>query len=270
MAIKRPSFQFYPSDWLRDIALRCVSLEARGMWMDMLCYMHDGTPYGYLKVNNKVILPVNLAHILSIDLKVVERLLQELLEAGVCSQDGAGCIYSRRMIRDEEIRNKRAAGGVLGGNPVLKKQTTKVNRKVGNKVNHIDNLAPEDEYEEEKEDCIKSKMDADGFFPGPDHIVSLILPELMNGSVVQMVKITQKAEITPADVISLWEVFKQQNFTGKKYYKSISDIHSHFLNWGKSQKFTNGKGVIATGSKQSANSRGIEILADIIRKNTGG
>lgn len=140
---KRPSFQFYPSDWLRDIALRCVSIEARGMWIDMLCYMHDGTPYGYLKVNHKVIDKVNLAHILSLDTKVAERLLNELLEAGVCSQDSAGCLYSKRMVKDEEVRNKRAAGGPLGGNPALKKDNLK--------VNHKDNLTVNLSTEEEED-----------------------------------------------------------------------------------------------------------------------
>lgn len=61
---KRPSFQFYPGDWLNDAALRLVSVGARGLWIDMLCMMHQGTPYGHLKVAGKVILPSNLARTL--------------------------------------------------------------------------------------------------------------------------------------------------------------------------------------------------------------
>jgi hypothetical protein len=52
-------------------------------------------------------------------LEVVEVWLQELKEAGVYDIDN-GAIYSRRMIRDEELRQKRAEGGKLGGNPNLK------------------------------------------------------------------------------------------------------------------------------------------------------
>jgi hypothetical protein len=143
---KRPSFQFYPSDWLRDISLRCVSLEARGLWMDMLCYMHEGQPYGYLKVNLMVIHSHNLSHMTGVNLEVVERLLKELLAAGVCSIDSTGCIYSRRMVRDEEIRKKRADGGIKGGNPSLIKGKNKVNLM----DNHTINLSTEDE-EEDKE-----------------------------------------------------------------------------------------------------------------------
>lgn len=141
---KRPSFQFYPSDWLRDISLRCVSLEARGLWMDMLCYMHEGQPYGYLKVNHMVILTHNLSSMTGVNIEIVKRLIDELLQAGVCSINGEGCIYSRRMVRDEEIRKKRADGGILGGNPLLKNSKNKVN--LTNNLTH--NLSTEDEDED--------------------------------------------------------------------------------------------------------------------------
>lgn len=117
--MKRPSFQFYPSDWLRDTALRSCSTGARGLWIDMICFMHEGSPYGYLKVADKVILPANLARMVGETLEVVEGWLHELHEAGVYDIDN-GAIFSRRMIRDEELRQKRAEGGKLGGNPNLK------------------------------------------------------------------------------------------------------------------------------------------------------
>ena len=123
---KRPAFQFYPGDWLRDTGLRSCSAAARGLWMDILCFMHEGSPYGYLKVNHKVILPPNLARMCGLTLEETEGCLAELAEAGVFEIDADGVIFSRRMIRDEELRNKRAACGHLGGNPSLKD-----NQKVG-------------------------------------------------------------------------------------------------------------------------------------------
>lgn len=132
MMIKRPSFQFYPSDWLRDTALRSCSIGARGLWMDMICYMHEGNPYGYLKVGDKVILPANLARMVGQTLPEVEGWLQELNQAGVYDLiDGA--IVSRRMVKDENLRNIRALGGKLGGNPALKVKD-KVNLKVEKEV----------------------------------------------------------------------------------------------------------------------------------------
>jgi hypothetical protein len=129
---KRPSFQFYPSDWLRDTALRSCSIGARGLWMDMICYMHEGNPYGYLKVGDKVILPDNLARMVGQTLPEVEGWLSELSQAGVYDLiDGA--IVSRRMVKDENLRNIRALGGKLGGNPALMDKD-KVNLKVGKEV----------------------------------------------------------------------------------------------------------------------------------------
>jgi hypothetical protein len=52
-------------------------------------------------------------------LQEVEGYIEELESAGVFMRDDEGCIYSKRMIRDEEIRQSRAAGGSKGGNPAL-------------------------------------------------------------------------------------------------------------------------------------------------------
>jgi hypothetical protein len=129
--MKRPSFQFYPGDWLRSADLRACSIGARGLWLDMLCLMHEGSPYGYLRVGNLVIHAVNLAPIVGCELTDVERWLSELSTAGVLSMDPTGCIFSRRMVRDERMRELRASGGKLGGNPAL----------VNPKDKQIDNLA---------------------------------------------------------------------------------------------------------------------------------
>ena len=81
--------------------------------------MHEGSPYGHLKVANKVILPANLAQMVGLTLEQVEYSLNELRDAGVFDETEDGVIFSRRMIRDESVRNARASGGKLGGNPAL-------------------------------------------------------------------------------------------------------------------------------------------------------
>ena len=117
---RRPSIQFYPGDWLRSTDLRSCSVGARGLWIDMICLMHEGNPYGYLKVGNKVILPPNLAQIVGASLAEVEGWLKELSLAAVYSESQRNhVIFSRRMVRDEKIRESRAKGGILGGNPAL-------------------------------------------------------------------------------------------------------------------------------------------------------
>ena len=107
----------------------------------MICLMHEGSPYGYLKVGQKVILPQTLAQMVGSTLPETKRYLLELKQAGVVSVDKAGCYFSRRMLRDEEVRQRRAAGGFLGGNPALKPASGKLFDDE-NKVNLQDNLKP--------------------------------------------------------------------------------------------------------------------------------
>lgn len=130
--MKRPAFQFYPGDWQRDAALRACSVGARGLWIEMMCVMHQAKPYGYLVLNGNSIESAQLARMVGASQKETVRWLSELKAAGTYSVDSNGQMYSRRMVRDEDLRNRRADGGRLGGNPAL----------VGGKVNHDLNLEP--------------------------------------------------------------------------------------------------------------------------------
>ncbi len=103
---KRPASQFYWDDWLRDSKLRRCSLAARGLWMDMLAFMHDGAPYGHLRVTAE-----GLARMVGDKVPLVRKLLAELDAAGVPSKTDDGTWFSRRMVRDEELRLRRSAGG---------------------------------------------------------------------------------------------------------------------------------------------------------------
>jgi hypothetical protein len=114
--MKRPAFMFYPGDWLHDVALRMCSLGARGLWIDLMCVMHQGTPYGHLALqkngDRRVISASDLAHMLGGNLKEVQALLDELENAAVFSRTPEGTIYSRRMVADEKLRETRASCGV--------------------------------------------------------------------------------------------------------------------------------------------------------------
>src|SRR5260364_27403 len=120
--MKRPSFQFYPADWRKDSALQSCSIAARGLWIEMMCIMHECEPYGYLSINGHAMNAAQLARLVGESEKAIKGLLGELENAGVFSRTETGCIYSRRMVNDERIRTVRAESGKLGGNPDLLKQ----------------------------------------------------------------------------------------------------------------------------------------------------
>jgi len=119
--MKRPSFQFYPSDWRKDPALSACSMAARGLWIELMCIAHESDNYGHLEINGKAMTVPQLARMVGESPTVVSKLVIELDNAGVFSKSEEGVIYSRRMVKDERIRNIRAEAGRLGGNPNLVK-----------------------------------------------------------------------------------------------------------------------------------------------------
>lgn len=94
--------KFWWQDWQADQALRSCSIAARGLWMDMLCIAHNGTPRGHVTINGQPVAPKRLATLAGIVEKECTKLLAELEEAGVFSRTEDGTIYSRRMVRDTE------------------------------------------------------------------------------------------------------------------------------------------------------------------------
>jgi hypothetical protein len=133
--VKRPAFQFYPADWRKDSALQSCSVAAQGLWINLMCVMHECDQYGHLSVNGKPMDCTQIGRLVGLAPKACQKLLDELENADVFSRNDEGVAYSRRMVNDERVRNVRAEAGRLGGNPALLNQEDKP------KVNHTDNHA---------------------------------------------------------------------------------------------------------------------------------
>lgn len=134
---KLPAFQFYPADWRKDPAVQSLSYFDRGVWLEILCLMHESEQRGKLLLNGKKMPDDALARLLGLDKQILTKTLNTLLEYGVASIDEAtGALFSRRMVRDEEIRQIRTIAGKKGGNPNLVNQNSNQNAsKNGNEVN---------------------------------------------------------------------------------------------------------------------------------------
>ena len=95
----------------------------------MLCLMHESERRGVLILNGAAVTEDSLSRLLGLDKQILTTTLSTLLSSGVASrEEGTGAIYSRRMVRDENLRRIRTEAGFKGGNPVLlnQSQTTKV------------------------------------------------------------------------------------------------------------------------------------------------
>lgn len=95
--------KFYWKDWQTDKKLRMCSIGARGLWMEMLCIMHDSEPFGHLTMDNgQPMSDLQLAILANVPVDLVEDLIPELLKKGVCSKDENGVLYCRRMIVEKQ------------------------------------------------------------------------------------------------------------------------------------------------------------------------
>lgn len=99
---KLPSFQFYPGDWMKDPALRSCTVAARGLWIDLVCLMFECPERGVLaRADGTPFTNREISRATGVGLKVVNRLVGELSNAGVLQRNSRGATSSRRLQRDE-------------------------------------------------------------------------------------------------------------------------------------------------------------------------
>lgn len=126
--MKRPSMQFYPGDWQSNPKLRRCSHGEKGIWLDVLCILHDQDEYGIVRWPLRE-LAIAVHCKLSALQKLVDKKVLKGVESGQCEpfvfvprhgrKDGEpvtlidaqeGPIwYSSRMVRDEYVRGHAGA-----------------------------------------------------------------------------------------------------------------------------------------------------------------
>lgn len=131
--MKRPSFQFYPGDWTGNSNLRRCTHAEKGVWVEVMCLMHDQAEYGVLRWPLKEIVeavkckPADVRALVS---KGVLKGSDSTLETPFiytprsARKDGepvtlvptqAGPIwYSSRMVKDEYVRTIRGESTRFG------------------------------------------------------------------------------------------------------------------------------------------------------------
>lgn len=117
---KAPSFSFYPADWRGDLKLQLCSLETKGLWIELMCIMHDSDKYGYLLIDGKKPTEEELAFLLRIDIEKFKKCFLELKDREVIKVNDEGFYYSKRMVNDFKLKQLSKEYGKLGGNPKLK------------------------------------------------------------------------------------------------------------------------------------------------------
>lgn len=100
--------------WLSMPGVRGLSPELRSLWMDLLCLMWGSVERGVLlKPNGDRYSRGEIKRLLAIN---DDEVIETLIDAGLCAWREDGALFSREIIRGENIRAKRREAGLKGGN----------------------------------------------------------------------------------------------------------------------------------------------------------
>lgn len=125
---KLPSFQFYPGDWRKDPNLcRCTKAE-KGVWIDLLCLMFECEDRGVLSTGGEPWSDEDIAAAVGGDHSEVLSCLRELLRKGVAHRNQSGAIFSRRLVRDEKLRQQKILAGQKGGSKTQAERKQRLKR----------------------------------------------------------------------------------------------------------------------------------------------
>lgn len=163
MALRdQPYIPLYVQDFLTDEKLRECRAASVGVYAYIMCLMHKSKNYGKILLQQKdqqntqqiKNFAEKLLHHLPYDYGVIELALHDLLEQEVLYIEGY-FLCQRRMIRDNNISEKRAKSGSKGGKKTAKKHDNFATAK--RPANDIANSEYEYEYVNESEDISNKK-----------------------------------------------------------------------------------------------------------------
>lgn len=168
---KMPAFQFYPGDWRKDPGVQALDYHDRGVWLEILCLMHESSERGVLLLNGRPMPDEAIARVLGLDNQNLSKTLTKLEAYGVASRrQSDGALYSRRMVKDEKIRSVRQEAGKKGGNPDLLNQKSNQNPTTRVKQIPTPSSSSSSSIEEKKSACaqeIFSSPVAEAAIPTP-------------------------------------------------------------------------------------------------------
>lgn len=113
-----PYLPLYTGDWKKDPALSLCSPATRGVWIDLLCSMHDG------RIGQVTGTPIQLAQLCRCDAASMLTALKELQAnkaANISDRLGVFTVVCRRMVKAIELSNARAMAGGKGGSKTASK-----------------------------------------------------------------------------------------------------------------------------------------------------
>jgi hypothetical protein len=111
--MKHPHIPLYTGDWMKDTELSLCTPATRGVWIDLLCAMHERNRSGELRGTTDQL--ARLARCSTVELDQALTDLQTTGAAIVDNRNGIWTVANRRMKREADTREKRQHAGSQGG-----------------------------------------------------------------------------------------------------------------------------------------------------------
>jgi len=216
---KDPAFLFYSSDFLAGV--QELTMEERGQYITLLCLQHQK---GHL---SEKIISLAAAYATA-DVMAKFR------------QDPAGLWYNERL--DEEIE-KRKVHSSKQRDRAKEGWKKRKNDAAAYTTADAAALPLEDEnVNENKNGFNEGGMGETYKLPTKptERDVGLEIPTQKMDLAKQMFFTTTRTMLTDEQANSFWQVFKGVHFTGNNFYQNAGKVYSHFIQWIKLQKVSNG------------------------------
>lgn len=114
---KLPAIMFYIGDWRKDPGVQSMSYEERGIWLEILMFMHESERRGLLLLNGHPPTDSELGRMLGISEDAAKQIQAKLLNNGVASREQkTNALMSRKMFKLHDVRSK---AGKIGANKRL-------------------------------------------------------------------------------------------------------------------------------------------------------
>lgn len=264
----KPYLPLYVQDFLTDEQLNECSASATGVFIKMMCVMHKSSEYGtillkqkdkqmyeqLLKQNNNQELQQidkqvfyfasKIAKQISFSVEIIAAAILELLDEKVLKISGDK-LYQKRMVDDGMLSIKRSKSGSSGGKKTQKKnKESRKNDDEFAKANNEANALPKDEANADIDidnniiSILNSKKEeGEEFNKYPNEKnCDLELPENYIKKSIEYLDRNKQISKSEGQIVVIWEMFKLENFTGKKFYDNEKEIFTHFLRTLKNEK----------------------------------
>jgi uncharacterized protein YdaU (DUF1376 family) len=203
---KDPAINWYFDNW--DGGTKLMTRHQKGCYMDLLSAQFHSGPLSL----------ENVKTVLGSDFQAAWPIISKKFT------EENGLFFNERL---EAERKKRIAYSESRSKNRKKKDVLFISNSYEKDMNNI----PEIEIETGTDLRTKGGVEENwNQRPGQESL-SLSLPEIKSGAVIELVRISKNITLSHNQVNSLWNVFKAQHFDGNKFYQRPSEVYTHFINW---------------------------------------